>query len=218
MAKKEVTPTQKALNLWAIVVIVWSIYRAKFQTLLPLWFDELFMKPLVFIAPIAYYIIISEGKNFFKGIWFTTKSWKTDVAMGVGIGGLLFAVGLVSRSLRTGSFAFNTTQEHMLLFMVIMLATAISEEIISRGFVLKRLYEESKNMFTASFFGSILYFFLKVPILFTNERIAGNMLLQIMFIDILFSLAISMLYLMRRSLLLVIIIHAFYNFTILALM
>ena len=58
--KSKATPTQKALNLWAVVLIVWAIYRAKFK--LPEWFDEFVAKPIVFVLPVYYYIQKIEKK------------------------------------------------------------------------------------------------------------------------------------------------------------
>ena len=37
MAKSEVSSTQKMLNIWAIILIIWSLYRATFKTGLPIW-------------------------------------------------------------------------------------------------------------------------------------------------------------------------------------
>ena len=65
--KQKTSPTQKALNVWAIVLIIWALYRAKFRTDLPIWFDEFIAKPAVFILPIYYYISRYEKKNFFSG-------------------------------------------------------------------------------------------------------------------------------------------------------
>jgi membrane protease YdiL (CAAX protease family) len=99
--------------------------------------------------------------------------------------------------------------------MFTALATGISEEILSRGFVLKRLYEDSKNILTSSFFASILFFFLHVPILFTNIKLTGNLLLFFMVTDIILSLFNSFVFLIRKSLFLPIFIHALYNITLL---
>ena len=44
--KENVSPLQKSLNVWAIILILWSIYRANFGTSLPTWLDEFLVKPL----------------------------------------------------------------------------------------------------------------------------------------------------------------------------
>ena len=213
--RKEVTTTQKALNLWAIILIVWSIYRANLK--MPDWFDEFLAKPLIFILPVYYYITKIEKKNFFKEIYIEKKQVIKDLLIGLGIG-LVFIVGaILGNYIKYKKFVLFSTPispQNIVLFILIALATGISEEILSRGFVLKKLYEESKNIFTSSFFASLLFFFLHVPILFTNIKITGGLLPLFMLTDISLSLVLSFVFLSRKSLVLPILIHAFYNLAI----
>jgi len=213
--KKEISNTQKALNLWAIILIVWSIYRANFK--MPDWFDEFLAKPLIFIIPVYYYIKRIEKKHFFKDIFLTKKLFVQDLTIGFVIG-LLFLISAVLGNFvkfkKIMLFPNPIPFQNVVLFLLMALATGISEEILSRGFVLKRLYEESKNILTSSFFASILFFFLHVPILFTNIKITGGLLLLFMITDVGLSLVLSFLFLSRKSLTLPILIHAFYNLAI----
>jgi len=66
MAKSEVSSTQKMLNVWAIILIIWSFYRATFKMNLPVWFDEFIAKPMVFLFPIYWFITKLEKKTIFK--------------------------------------------------------------------------------------------------------------------------------------------------------
>lgn len=216
--KQKTSPTQRVLNTWAIVLIIWSIYRAKFQTNLPLWFDEFIAKPLVFLMPVYYFITRIEKKDFFEGIDFKPKVKIGDVVLGTVIGLFFFASGLLSNYVKYGKLApspdASLSVNMIILYVFVSLATAISEEVLSRGFVLKRLFDDSKNLITSSFLASILFFFLHVPILFTSQKIVGFLLLRVMVTDMILSLAISILYLQRRSLIIPILIHAFYNMSI----
>ena len=101
----------------------------------------------------------------------------------------------------------------LLMYVLISFASSFTEEALSRGFVLKRMYEESRNPFTAIFFSSFLFFFLHIPILFTSN-LYGIDLLKVMMTDLLLSFAVSFAYLERKSLLVPILIHAFYNLSI----
>lgn len=213
--KSKSSPTQKALNVWAVILIIWAIYRANLK--LPEWFDEFIAKPVVFILPVYWYITTQEKQNFLKGIWLQTKNLKSDLLYGLSVG-LVFIMSAVAANLvKTHEIPFmhQTVDIKSIAWVVILaLATGISEEILSRGFVLKRLYEETKNPYTSSFFASILFFFLHVPILFTNNKITGSLLLLFMGTDLIISLVNSFIFLERKSLLLPILIHAFYNITI----
>jgi len=213
--KQNVSPTQKVLNVWAIVLIVWSIYRAKFLTTLPIWFDEFVAKPIVFLVPVWHYITRVEKRPFFPGIDLKLKTPSKDLMMGFFIGMIFFLSGAVSYYLKHHTLIAPTVMSPQFLILVaVSVATSISEEIVSRGFVLKRLYEESKNIYSSSFLASVLFFFLHIPILFTNPNIIGFMLLRVMITDMILSLAISFIYLQRRNILIPIVIHALYNLSI----
>ncbi len=214
--KKSISPTQKVLNVWAIVLILWSIYRAKFATTLPIWVDEFIAKPAVFIFPVWYFITKSEKKPFFEGIDLKIKSSYKDIVLGLVIGLIFFFSGALSEYTRSHTLfaSFKGTPTSILYLAVISLATSISEEIVSRGFVLKRLYAESKNIYMSSFLVSILFFFLHVPILFTSQKIVGFLLLRVMITDVILSLAISFIYVQRKNLAVPILIHALYNLSI----
>jgi membrane protease YdiL (CAAX protease family) len=153
-----------------------------------------------------------------EAVDFNWKNARVDIILGLLIGLVFFVTGAFAHYVKDQSFLPSTdkisTPLTILYFISISLASSFSEEILSRGFILKRLYEESKNMFTSTFFASFLFFFLHIPILFTDSRINGGTLLQIMFTDIVLSLAVSFIYLQRKNVILPILIHAFYNLSI----
>lgn len=215
--KKQISQTQKALNIWAFILIIWSIYRSKFH--FPIWFDEFIAKPIVFIFPVYWCITNREKKNFFSDIWLKTSSFFHDVYLSLGIGIIFALTALISNLVKHDSFMFDKTittlqEKGLILTILIALATSTSEEILSRGFVLKRLFTESKNAISSIFISSILFFVLHIPILFTNLKLTGDLLLFFMITDLLLSLSVSFIYLQRKSLIIPILIHAFYNIAI----
>lgn len=211
--KKQLSPTQKMLNAWAVSMIIWSVYRAYLGTSLPIWVDELIAKPLVFLVPIYYYITQIEKQDFFAGVDFTFKKIKKHILFGLLIGGVFFATGMVVQYFKTGSLGLLPITT-MLYFAVIALASSFSEEILSRGFILKRLYEESGSVVSSIVIASILFFFLHIPILLTDPNIYGFTLIQVMVTDFLLSFTVSLLYLQRRHIIIPILLHAFYNLSI----
>jgi membrane protease YdiL (CAAX protease family) len=217
MSKKPLSPTQKVLNLWAIILIVWSIYRSKFS--FPEWLDEFIAKPLVFILPVYLYIKKIERRDFFSSLWLTTKNIFKDIYLGIFIGLVFVVSALFSNYVKHGGFSFTatiiaSTSQKLSAVFFIALATGFTEEILSRGFILKRLYEESRNVYSSAFISSILFFILHIPILFTNVKLTGSLLLLFMITDLILSLANSFIFLERKSLILPILIHAFYNMAI----
>jgi len=95
MKDKKVTPTQKALNLWAVILIVWSIYRTYFK--LPEWFDEFIAKPLVFVLPVLVYIRSVEKKEILSSLFINKnfKSFIKEFFISFGVGLILLLTALI---------------------------------------------------------------------------------------------------------------------------
>lgn len=204
----ETSHIEKSLNIWAIILIIWSIYRAKFGTSLPVWFDEFIAKPIVFIIPILWFIKKVEKGSFFSSLGFSKKNILREIFIGLLIGLIFFSILYFGYSSRSGN------QQFSLNIILLAFATSISEEILSRGFILKRLYDASKNIYSSSLFASILFFFIHIPILFTSESISGFLLLRLMTIDIFLSFALSIIFILRKNIIVPIFIHAFYAFSL----
>ena len=214
--RQKITPSQKALNLWAIILIVWSVYRIKFQ--LPEWFDEFIAKPLVFVLPVFLYIRKIEKQSFFEGIYLRIQYVIKDLQF-VGLIAIVFLLSaILANFIKNQSFSlfpFRLLPLNLVLYgFIVAMATGFSEEVLSRGFVLKRLYKESNNIITSSFLASVLFLFLHIPILFTSVKISGNILLVFIATDLILSFTNSLIFLERKSLTLPIFIHALYNFSI----
>lgn len=208
--KEKTSSTQRVLNVWAIILIIWSIYRATFKTDLPVWFDEFVAKPAIFVLPVIWFIG-KEKKNFFKSTDWHLKTLPSDLILGGVVGIIFLLIGYIGMVSRTHRLVGPSLPASSLLSMAVLaLATSVSEEILSRGFILKRLFQESHNWLNSIGISSVLFFILHVPILFSAAQVNGAVLLQVMVTDILLSIAISLLYLDRKSLTLAIIIHLFY--------
>lgn len=229
--KEEVTPTQRMLNTWAIVLIIWAFYRHHFKESLPIWIDEFIAKPTIFLIPLYYYITKVEYKlkhkdssqrsffdnikTFIRSLGLTLQNWKFDLGIASFMGLVFLGTGAYANFVKYGSFITPESkfvQDYSpLLLVFVALASATWEEILARGFVLKRLLEEKKHWFTAILFNSFLYFFTHIPILFTSSQITGYLILQVLAMDVIFSIMISSFFLYKRSTLLAIMVHALYN-------
>ncbi|NTU46145.1 CPBP family intramembrane metalloprotease [Candidatus Roizmanbacteria bacterium] len=209
--KQEVSHTQKVLNIWAIVLILWSFYRIFFKTSLPPWFDEFIAKPLVFIGPVYYFIIHVEKKSFFPAVDLSKKNLANTLMIGCGFGALFLLLGSIAYWVKMHSF-FPANQSAGLLLSIlgISFATSISEEILSRGFVLKRLYADSHHFVSSVFLSSVLFFILHIPMIMTDPALQGIRLIQVMVSDFLLSLIVSTLYLKTKNLWTPIIVHTCY--------
>ena len=183
---------------------------------MPDWIDEFLFKPLVFVLPIYWLITHSESKNFFEEIWLNTKKLGSNCMIGLGLGGVFIISALFAQYVKIGRIDFSMIDsQNILLALAITMATALSEEILSRGYILKRFYEESNNPYTASFNASLLFLVLHIPVLFTIPELRGTLLILFLATDFILSMINSFIYLDRKSLVAPILIHALYNVAVL---
>jgi len=216
MVKKTVSTTQKMLNTWAIVLILWAIYRAYFKIDLPVWFDEFFAKPAIFLIPIFYFVTKIERQKFLPAVDFKRKNLGQSILFGLAAGSFFLVTGFIVNYMKNGEITFpnSIVSSKFIYIIIISLASSFSEEILSRGFILKRLHAESKSIVQSVFFASFLFFFLHIPILFTDSSLFGATLVQVMITDILLSFAVSLLYFQQKNVVVPIIVHAFYNISL----
>ncbi len=211
---KELTPMQRMLNVWAVVLIIWAVYRHQFETTLPIWLDEFIVKPLIMLAPLAYYIGKYEKKTFFKAVGFTRKNLGTDVGLGLFIGAVIFFAGAIANFLTDGTIVSTDSawlnQYPIWYLILIASATAFSEQILMQGFLLNRLLKYGMHPFKAIASAMSLFIFLRIPMLFVFSELDGYALLQILSTDLFLIGVVSLLFYLRRNVLLPIIVHACY--------
>ncbi|MCX7996240.1 MAG: CPBP family intramembrane metalloprotease [Patescibacteria group bacterium] len=214
----KVTPTQRMLNVWAVVLILWAFYRYYFQNDLPIWIDEFVAKPLLFLLPVYYYVSRVELKPFWSSLGVTLRHWRFDLGLGVVVGTIFLIMGVLANLMQHGTvlspkprFLDDFTPGFL---VAVSFASAVWEELLMRGFQLKRLFEEKKMLFRPVLLNCFLYFFLHIPILFTSEQITGYMILQVLAMDVMFSLVVGLLFYPKRSVLLPVFVHFFYNLSL----
>ena len=210
MSKSEVSSTQKMLNIWAIILIVWSFYRATFKSDLPIWFDEFIAKPFVFIIPIYWFIRNSEKTSFFKGVGFSKKNFSKDALFGLSIGLVFIGLAFFLRTIKGLPFPTFQLNQNSIFWIGSTIMAATMEQILSTGFVFKRLAEESKNMVRPLVISALLFFFLHVPVLFGADKIAGSTLVQMMMLNTILSLTTSVVFMMRKNTIAPILVYALY--------
>lgn len=202
-------------QLWGWVVIVWALYRYFFH--LPEWADEFIFKPFVFLFPVIWYVRTREKRSL-ESVGITTKNIFTSIYIGLGIGFLFSLEGIVSNVLKYGKVELfpNTAFEQFSIGMMILLsfATAVSEEVLSRGFVFSRLLEKTKSLLYSVFMSSVMFVFLHIPILVTELKLHGVTLVLFFITDIVLAIANSLLFYKTRSLAAPILVHLFWNMTV----
>ncbi len=161
--KKEIV-LKHATILAAYLFVVWGLYRLLFK--LPEEVEELFVKPIIWLAPVVFFLkkenqTISSlgisGKKLFPAIYFV-----------IGLGALFTIEGLIINFVKYGglNFTANLGEKSVLASLGISFATAFSEEISFRGYLFNRLWWALGNEWLANVLTSICWSLIHIPITF----------------------------------------------------
>lgn len=214
MANKKIT-LEPVYHLWAWILLAWSLYRYFLK--LPEWADEFIFKPLVFVAPVIWYVVKKEKKRL-ASLGLTMKNFFPSLYVGIGLGFLFALDGVAANAIKYGKLnivPIEALQQYGLLTLLVMsVATAFSEELLSRGFLFNRILEKSKSLPYAAFLSTVLFVLLHVPIVVTSLKLQGMTLVLFFVTDFILGLATSVLFYNFRSLVAPILVHVFWNMTV----
>ena len=213
MAVKKISVTS-VFRVWAWILLAWSLYRYFFH--LPEWVDEFIFKPMVFVAPVLWYVRMKH-KESLASVGLTWRNFFPSVYIGLGFGIIFALEGLATHAIKYGKLDVNPIaafQQYGFFLILLSLATAFSEELLSRGFVFNRLYEKTKNLAYSSVVSSVMFMLLHVPILVTMTKLQGTTLILFLVTDFVLGMANSLLYYNTGSLVAPILVHIFWNMTV----
>ncbi len=222
MAAKKLPPKSSTATLslssvyrtWAWILLVWALYR--YFTNFPEAIDEFIFKPLVFVSPVIWYVLKVE-KQKLATLGLTMRNFFSSVYIGLGFGVVFAVEGLITHMVKYGKFDVTPIaafQQYGFFLIILSIATAFSEELLSRGFVFNRIYEKTKNLPWAAILSSLMFMAIHVPILLTSNKLTGVTLVLFFVTDFILSLANSLLYYNTGSLVAPILVHVFWNMTV----
>ncbi|CAN5286247.1 hypothetical protein BH10PAT1_BH10PAT1_6290 [soil metagenome] len=161
---------KNATLLFTFLLIVWGFYRILFQ--LPDIVEELIIKPIIWILPVIY-LVKNREKDTFESIGLTFKNLFPSIYLSLILGSFFSIEAAIGNYIKYGgkfNFGANLGANGIFLSLLISFATAISEEIVFRGYIFTRLWKSLNNEFQANFITSIGWTLIHVPIvIFINK-------------------------------------------------
>ncbi len=148
----------------AYLIIVWAFYRFLFR--FPSEFEELVIKPVVWLAPLVYFL--KKEKQGLSSLGLTFKKLFPAIYLSLGLGSVFVIEGLLTNYLKYGhlNFGANIGSLPLVSSLGLSFATALSEETAFRGYIYSRLAFVMGGGWTANIIQSILWTGIHVPIAF----------------------------------------------------
>lgn len=207
--------TEWIFQFWAWQLLFWALYRYFFK--FPEWTDEFIFKPLVFVVPVLWYVIKKERKSL-SSIGLTGSHFFRNLLIGLGVSAIFIGEGIIANIYKHGHLDLQpiaSVASYSIPFLLILsLATAFTEELLSRGFLFSRLYEQTKKVWYAVIVSTLMFMAFHIPILATSLKFQGPTLILFFWTTLSLGIINSIFYFQTRSLVIPILVHLFWNLTV----
>lgn len=206
--------TEWIFQFWAWLLLAWALYRYFFK--FPEWTDEFLFKPLIFVAPVIWYVVKKE-KASLSSIGLTGRNFFRNLLIGLGVSAIFIGEGIMANIYKHGHLVLqpiaSIASYGIPFLLVLSLATAFTEELLSRGFLLSRLYEQTKKVWYAVIVSTLMFMAFHIPILATTLKFQGPTLILFFWTTLSLGIINSIFYLQTKSLVVPILVHLFWNIT-----
>lgn len=154
--------------LFVYIFLFWGCYRLIFK--LPDDVEELIIKPIFWIIPVLY--LVKKEKANLESIGITFKNLFPSIYMALILGSVFVIVALVTNFIKYGqlNFGANLGTQGTFVTLGLSFATAISEEIVFRGYIFTRLWAALASEWQANLITTIGWTIIHIPIVvFVNK-------------------------------------------------
>lgn len=161
MPKKELA-LKHATILAAYLLVVWGFYRYLLK--LPDEIEELFIKPVVWLLPVFYFL--SKEKAGLESLGITFKNLFPAIYFSLALGAFFVVEAIIINFIKHGGFNFaaNLGQAPFMASLGLSFATAISEEVAFRGYLFNRVWLATSNEWLANLSTSLVWALIHVPV------------------------------------------------------
>lgn len=208
---KKILQLKGPLTIWVSTVVVWGLYRNFF--LLDEVIEELVLKPMVFIYPVLIYLYYSKSLTTLS-LGLAALNKRAIVIWG-SIFGLLLALENIFIMLNRGKIiqVDQLVLGILITNFVVSLATAISEEILYRGFLLQKIEQAFQKVLVANIFTALLFTLAHVGIALLIFHYQGVALITYLLTVSVSGFIYGFIFQKTRSVYASIIAHLLWNFT-----
>lgn len=197
----------------SILVSFCSLVLYRFTVISPVWFDELFLKAILFGFPVWLYAIVTKKSPAFFGLE-ANKFWPGAIN-GLAIGGILSFTAIMAYSFRKSTILmpglFETVgfwKEFGLAF-----ATAWWESLFFYGLILPVFKEKFSDEIQALTFATLAFLLFHAPNLIVKVGVAEA--IQPLLLLTLFAFGQGIIFLRTKSISTVVVSHAFWGMALL---
>lgn len=203
---------KNVVYLASFLLVVWGFYRLIFK--LPEEVEELFIKPIIWLLPVFYFL--RKEKAGFSSLGFTFRNFFPAVYLSFGLGFLFLLEALLINYLKYGSFNFAAYigDKPFLASLGLSFATAFSEEVAFRGYLFNRVLSISKNEIFSNLSTSFVWALIHVPVVVFVWKLELTAALLFLVLTTLFGIGSAFVFARTKNIFSSILLHVFWEWPI----
>ena len=211
-ASKKTQYLKHAAILSAYIFLLWGLYRLLFK--LPDEIEELIIKPLLWLVPVA--ILVRKEGGGLQSVGITSKNLFPSIYLALGLGALFVLEALLINYLKYGGFVFGANIGAMPIFASLGLsfATAFTEEVTFRGYIFNRFWFATGKEWMANITTSIIWALVHVPVAFFVWKLSFGAALVYLLLTTVFGIGSAFLFARTRNVLSSTILHVMWEWPI----
>lgn len=201
--------------LFSFIFVLWALYRY-FPEILPVWVEELILKPAIWLLPTWWMVRKIEGQPF-SSLGLTKKNLFPSIYWGIGLGVAFTLEGLATNILKYRGLNLAILDYHPLQFLglvALSFVTAFSEETVFRGYIFNRLWQIWENEWLANVVSGFLFVLIHLPISIFTLSYTPLVMLVYLFLIFVYSFASAFVFGRTRNLVSSILLHVFWSWPI----
>lgn len=213
----KVSLLKNAVILFTYLFLVWGCYRLIFK--LPDEVEEVIIKPVIWIVPVLFFI--KKEKTNLESIGVTFNNFFRSIYITLILGSVFVMISVITNYIKYGklNFGANLGSETLFVSLGLSFATAISEEIVFRGYIFTRLWralgdELHSGEWQANLITSILWTLIHVPITIFVNKLDPLSAIIYLFLTFIFGLGSAFLYARTRNIGSSIFLHVLWEWPI----
>jgi len=201
--------------LFSFIFVAWAIYR-HFPGSLPVWAEELILKPAFWLLP-TFLVVTQIEHQPLSSLGLTKKNLFPALYWGIGLG-LVFAFeGLLTNIFKYRGLDLinlNYTPQVFLGLVALSFVTAFSEETVFRGYLFHRLWQIWKNEWLANLVSALLFVVIHLPVGIFVLGYRPMAMLGYLFFILVYGFGSAFVFARTRNLVSSILLHVFWSWPI----
>lgn len=203
------------LALFSFIFVVWAIYRY-FPGILPVWVEELILKPIIWLLPVIWILRKIEHRPL-SSLGFSRKNLFPSFYWGIGLGMVFALEGFLTNIFKYRGLNLPGVNYSSAIFLGqigLSFATAISEEIVFRGYIFNRLWKIWRNEWWANLVSALLFMIIHLPISVFVLGYTPTAMIAYLFLVLVYGLGSGFIFARTNNIISCILLHVFWSWPI----